>query len=239
MGNDEKYKAMYKQAIDAIKKHLIFQPMTIDEQDILFTGSVNASKPVAELITLRPQVEHLAVFSRGYVRTQQKSVQHTWRHCPSRKVNQWLCLSISEYHNWHYAWNISHHTLLQHHILSLRSWSVVEGHTECATPGICESQRQKIPSSMSTVCMETEYVLTHSMLLSDQKWLNQCSSCTEPPVTLCGRKKNGSCSTQSENTRNELCSLGYKWGDSHWAIIFEWDEELLNRWNVEVFLAAL
>ena len=65
MRPDEKCEAMYRQAIDAIKKHLIFRPMTIDEQDILFTGSVDASKSDAEQMSLRPQVEHLACFQGG------------------------------------------------------------------------------------------------------------------------------------------------------------------------------
>lgn len=53
MGNDEKFKAMYKQTIDAIKEHLIIRPMMIDEQDILFTGSVDALKPDARLCDQR------------------------------------------------------------------------------------------------------------------------------------------------------------------------------------------
>ncbi|KAK7985340.1 glycosyl hydrolase family 47 [Apiospora saccharicola] len=42
-GLEPMYEKMYRDAMDAVTKHLLFRPMTPDEDDILFTGSVYVS----------------------------------------------------------------------------------------------------------------------------------------------------------------------------------------------------
>lgn len=56
---------MYEAAASAIKQHLLFRPMTPDEHDILFTGTVNVLDAATQNYRLTPAVEHLACFQGG------------------------------------------------------------------------------------------------------------------------------------------------------------------------------
>lgn len=60
------YQHLYERAIDAAKRHLFFRPMTIDNQDILISGTVTVSS-ASNSIMLQPQGQHLTCFAGGMV----------------------------------------------------------------------------------------------------------------------------------------------------------------------------
>jgi mannosyl-oligosaccharide alpha-1,2-mannosidase len=60
------YQRMYESAIESIKKHLLFRPMTRDGRDILFSGNVNAVSKYSQK-KIEPQAEHLKCFLGGTV----------------------------------------------------------------------------------------------------------------------------------------------------------------------------
>ena len=58
------YQHMYQSAMEPIKEHLFFKPMTPDNADILISGNVRVVK---NSIELDPQAQHLACFVGGMV----------------------------------------------------------------------------------------------------------------------------------------------------------------------------
>jgi mannosyl-oligosaccharide alpha-1,2-mannosidase len=62
-GLDEQYVDMSKGALDAIKKHLLFRPMTSNKADILFSGNAIARNP--RDVELAPEGQHLGCFVAG------------------------------------------------------------------------------------------------------------------------------------------------------------------------------
>jgi mannosyl-oligosaccharide alpha-1,2-mannosidase len=66
-GRIEKYRAMYEQSIDVVKKHLIFRPMLPNEDDVLFCGKLFVpSKVDAKLAgDLQGEEAHLTCFAGG------------------------------------------------------------------------------------------------------------------------------------------------------------------------------
>lgn len=60
-GLDRSYESMFLRAADTIKKHLLYRPMTVHNEDILFSGTVN----VDWAITLNPEGQHLSCFAGG------------------------------------------------------------------------------------------------------------------------------------------------------------------------------
>ncbi|KAK2628846.1 hypothetical protein QTJ16_001949 [Diplocarpon rosae] len=66
-GLDEIYHKMYIKTIDAVRKWMLFRPMTPDNRDILFAGSVMTSGDPSQDLTLSAEVEHLTCFIGGMV----------------------------------------------------------------------------------------------------------------------------------------------------------------------------
>ena len=65
-GLKEQYKTMYEQAMDVVKKNLLFRPMTPEGNDVLITGDMEAWETYAGRRTqLKPQGGHLACFAGG------------------------------------------------------------------------------------------------------------------------------------------------------------------------------
>jgi mannosyl-oligosaccharide alpha-1,2-mannosidase len=64
-GLEFQYQRLYQTALIAIKQHIFFRPMTVDNRDILFTGSARAIPGLG--VTLDPQVQHLGCFTGGMV----------------------------------------------------------------------------------------------------------------------------------------------------------------------------
>lgn len=62
-GVETKYRTMYEQAVEVVKKHLLFRPMTLDDRDILLSGTVRMSKP--EDMHLIAEGTHLTCFAGG------------------------------------------------------------------------------------------------------------------------------------------------------------------------------
>lgn len=61
-GVESKYKNMYDAAIAVVKKHLLFRPMTLDDRDILMSGSFFKSDIKERLL---PEGTHLTCFAGG------------------------------------------------------------------------------------------------------------------------------------------------------------------------------
>ncbi|KAK6383468.1 hypothetical protein LTS17_002760 [Exophiala oligosperma] len=61
-GQEKIYQKMYLDAMDAVKKHLLFRPTTPDNKDILFSGSATVSQGV---VTLGHEGQHLSCFAGG------------------------------------------------------------------------------------------------------------------------------------------------------------------------------
>lgn len=62
-GKSSMYRTMYEKFVFVAKKHLFFRPMTVKEEDILISGSVNAIR--GKKPRLDPQLEHLTCFTGG------------------------------------------------------------------------------------------------------------------------------------------------------------------------------
>lgn len=60
-GADSRYAEMYLAAAKTIKQHLLYRPMTPDNDDILFTGTYHVESPS----WLDPEGQHLACFTGG------------------------------------------------------------------------------------------------------------------------------------------------------------------------------
>jgi len=57
------YRKMYEKFIVVAKKHLMFRPMTVTDEDILIFGTVNLSPGGEPHLT--PELQHLACFTGG------------------------------------------------------------------------------------------------------------------------------------------------------------------------------
>ena len=66
-GADPVYANMYLHAADTIKRNLLFRPMTSDNADILFSGTVNVQGLGEDQKTLDPEGQHLTCFIGGQV----------------------------------------------------------------------------------------------------------------------------------------------------------------------------
>ena len=62
-GATSQYREMYVDTLEPIKKHLIFQPMTRDNEDILFSGQLHVEDSGNHF--LEPLVQHLGCFAGG------------------------------------------------------------------------------------------------------------------------------------------------------------------------------
>lgn len=61
-GVEPKYRTMYEQAVKAIKKRLLFRPMTLYERDILHSGALSVYDGARRLL---PEITHLTCFAGG------------------------------------------------------------------------------------------------------------------------------------------------------------------------------
>ncbi|KAI9052566.1 hypothetical protein LZ554_003909 [Drepanopeziza brunnea f. sp. 'monogermtubi'] len=66
-GLDETYSKMYMKTIEAIRKWMLYRPMTPDNHDILFAGSVTATKNPLKVPKLTAEADHLTCFVGGMV----------------------------------------------------------------------------------------------------------------------------------------------------------------------------
>lgn len=57
------YKDMWSKAEPMIVEHMLYKPMTVDSQDILFSGNIDGSS--AQGVVLSPEAQHLACFQGG------------------------------------------------------------------------------------------------------------------------------------------------------------------------------
>ena len=66
-GQVEKYRTMYEQSMDVVKKHLLFRPMLPKEEDILFSGKLNVPSNSGDIKTgdLTAENAHLTCFAGG------------------------------------------------------------------------------------------------------------------------------------------------------------------------------
>jgi mannosyl-oligosaccharide alpha-1,2-mannosidase len=66
-GQIEKYRSMYEQSMDVVKKHLLFRPMLPKGEDILFSGKLNVPSNIDDTKTgdLTAENAHLTCFAGG------------------------------------------------------------------------------------------------------------------------------------------------------------------------------
>jgi Glycosyl hydrolase family 47 len=62
-GQSKQYRTMYENFIEVAREHLFFRPMTVKEEDILISGTVNAHK--GSTPRLNPEQQHLTCFTGG------------------------------------------------------------------------------------------------------------------------------------------------------------------------------
>jgi mannosyl-oligosaccharide alpha-1,2-mannosidase len=62
-GQMKSYRKMYEKFISVAKKHLMFRPMTVTDEDILIFGTVNLKLGGEPQLT--PELQHLACFTGG------------------------------------------------------------------------------------------------------------------------------------------------------------------------------
>jgi len=65
LGGANQYRKMYEDAIEVVKKHIFFRPMTENGEDVLLPGSSHLS--VIDVPLLEPKAQHLACFAGGMV----------------------------------------------------------------------------------------------------------------------------------------------------------------------------
>lgn len=67
-GADPAYESMYKQALQTMKEHIFYRPMTPDNRDILLAGQVQSeSYPPTTPLQIEAGAQHLACFAGGMV----------------------------------------------------------------------------------------------------------------------------------------------------------------------------
>jgi len=66
-GLNDQYRTMFQQSLDAVKKHLLFRPMTPKNRNVLFSGTVTSKgyPELADNIQLKPEGQHLTCFAGG------------------------------------------------------------------------------------------------------------------------------------------------------------------------------
>ncbi|KAI4922131.1 hypothetical protein J4E90_000559 [Alternaria incomplexa] len=66
-GQIEKYRSMYEQSMDVVKKHLLFRPMLPKGEDVLFSGKLNVPSNIddAKMGDLTAENAHLTCFAGG------------------------------------------------------------------------------------------------------------------------------------------------------------------------------
>lgn len=62
-GRLPQYRTMYETFIEVAKKHLFFRPMTVEDRDILISGTVNVA--IGQEPELQPELQHLTCFTGG------------------------------------------------------------------------------------------------------------------------------------------------------------------------------
>ncbi|EEP80131.1 conserved hypothetical protein [Uncinocarpus reesii 1704] len=67
-GGTQRYQELYQHAMEAIKRHMLYRPMTDGGEDILFSGSIWAdSKTPLSQLDIDAEAQHLACFLGGMV----------------------------------------------------------------------------------------------------------------------------------------------------------------------------
>jgi len=68
-GLNDQYRIMFQQSLDVVKKHLLFRPMTPENRNVLFSGSVTSkgNPDLADNIELKPEGQHLSCFAAGMI----------------------------------------------------------------------------------------------------------------------------------------------------------------------------
>ncbi len=66
-GLNDQYRSMFEQSLDVVKKHLLFQPMTPTERNVLVSGSVTSKghPETPDNIKFTPEGQHLTCFAGG------------------------------------------------------------------------------------------------------------------------------------------------------------------------------
>lgn len=66
-GLNDQYRTMFEQALNAVKKHLLFRPMIPNNRNVLFSGNVKSKghPEVEDNIQLDPEGQHLTCFAGG------------------------------------------------------------------------------------------------------------------------------------------------------------------------------
>ena len=64
-GVNEQYKTMYEQAMEVVKKHLLYRPMTIDSRDILLSGKMSVLTSSKDTMDFTAEGTHLTCFAGG------------------------------------------------------------------------------------------------------------------------------------------------------------------------------
>ncbi|KAI9879241.1 MAG: hypothetical protein M1830_009172 [Pleopsidium flavum] len=66
-GLNDQYRTMFQQSLDAVKKHLLFRPMTPKNRNVLFLGTVTSKgyPELADNMQLKPEGQHLTCFAGG------------------------------------------------------------------------------------------------------------------------------------------------------------------------------
>src|SRR2546421_5490275 len=62
-GQLKQYQTMYEKFVEVAKKHLFFRPMTVGDEDILISGSLQVSEGSESILT--PELQHLTCFTGG------------------------------------------------------------------------------------------------------------------------------------------------------------------------------
>lgn len=68
-GLNDQYRNMFQQSLEVVKKHLLFRPMSPNNRNVLFSGSVTSkgNSDRADNIELNPEGQHLTCFTGGMV----------------------------------------------------------------------------------------------------------------------------------------------------------------------------
>lgn len=64
-GLEPKYQSMHEKTVDAVKKYLLYQPMTKDDRDILFSGKVYGRGSTTTDLSVDHELTHLTCFLGG------------------------------------------------------------------------------------------------------------------------------------------------------------------------------
>jgi mannosyl-oligosaccharide alpha-1,2-mannosidase len=62
-GQLKQYQTMYEKFVEVAKKHLFFRPMTVGDEDILISGTLQVNEGSESILT--PELQHLTCFTGG------------------------------------------------------------------------------------------------------------------------------------------------------------------------------